>query len=95
MKTLSEIVSGFARVERDVELSRLSLYRCGGSAEALVRPEDTGKRDAFLAGYGDGADADVLAAYVLDKAVYEVLYELRNRPDWVGIPLRAIQESNP
>ena len=52
-------------------------------------------RDAFLAGYGDGADADVLAAYVLDKAVYEVLYELRNRPDWVGIPLRAIQESNP
>lgn len=49
-------------------------------------------RAAFLIGYC-GADTgdDVLPAYLIDKAVYEVLYELRNRPDWVGIPLRAIR----
>jgi maltose alpha-D-glucosyltransferase/alpha-amylase len=28
--------------------------------------------------------------FVLDKALYELNYELDNRPDWVRIPLRGI-----
>jgi maltose alpha-D-glucosyltransferase / alpha-amylase len=32
----------------------------------------------------------MLAFFVLEKAVYEVAYELANRPDWVGIPVRGI-----
>ncbi len=32
----------------------------------------------------------VLNAYVLDKALYELGYELNNRPDWVRIPLAGI-----
>ena len=32
----------------------------------------------------------LLAALLLDKALYELHYELNNRPDWVGIPLRGI-----
>jgi maltose alpha-D-glucosyltransferase/alpha-amylase len=27
---------------------------------------------------------------VLDKAFYELHYELNNRPDWVRIPLRGV-----
>lgn len=53
-------------------------------------------RAAFIAGYQDAASSDplthrvLLDALELDKAVYEVSYEARNRPEWVGIPLRAI-----
>jgi maltose alpha-D-glucosyltransferase/alpha-amylase len=32
----------------------------------------------------------ILDAYVLDKALYELSYELNNRPDWVRIPLMGI-----
>jgi maltose alpha-D-glucosyltransferase/alpha-amylase len=34
----------------------------------------------------------MLNAYVLEKAIYEVAYELNNRPDWVTIPLRGIKD---
>jgi len=36
-------------------------------------------------------DLDVqLQAFVLDKALYELGYELNNRPDWVHIPLSGL-----
>ena len=51
-------------------------------------------RRAFLAGYaGDplsASDAALLASYDADKAIYEVIYEVRNRPDWVAIPMAAV-----
>jgi maltokinase len=53
-------------------------------------------RVAFLRGYAsaelDATEASMLRAYEADKAIYEVVYETRNRPDWVGIPLRAVVE---
>ncbi len=34
----------------------------------------------------------MMDAYLLRKAVYELGYELNDRPDWVWIPLQAILE---
>jgi len=34
----------------------------------------------------------LLSVYLLEKAVYELGYELNNRPDWVKLPLRGILE---
>ena len=36
------------------------------------------------------ADA-LLAMFKLDKAIYELAYELNNRPDWIDVPLAAIE----
>ncbi len=55
-------------------------------------------RAAFLSGYASGGDIDpsdhevLLTAYTIDKAAYEAVYEQRNRPDWVEIPMAALRE---
>lgn len=58
-------------------------------------------RDAFLAGYRTVVPApvdpalaalehDLVLALELDKALYEVVYEANNRPDWIWIPVQAV-----
>jgi predicted trehalose synthase len=44
---------------------------------------------AFLPS-GAAARRTLLTAYLLEKALYELRYELNNRPDWVKIPLEGI-----
>jgi maltose alpha-D-glucosyltransferase/alpha-amylase len=34
----------------------------------------------------------LLNNFLLEKAIYELGYELNNRPDWVKIPLRGIRQ---
>jgi maltose alpha-D-glucosyltransferase/alpha-amylase len=46
---------------------------------------------SFLPQEPDELEA-LLDVYLLEKAFYELKYELNNRPDWVRIPLRGILE---
>jgi len=34
--------------------------------------------------------AALLGAFLIDKGIYEIIYELNNRPEWVSIPIRGI-----
>ncbi|MET9896926.1 phosphotransferase [Streptomyces sp. NPDC006465] len=53
-------------------------------------------REAFCAGYAAAAawdpreEPELLRAYETDRAVYEVLYEARHRPDWLPVPMAAV-----
>jgi maltose alpha-D-glucosyltransferase/alpha-amylase len=37
----------------------------------------------------------LLNGYTLAKALYELVYELNNRPDWVRIPLSGVSQLLP
>jgi trehalose synthase-fused probable maltokinase len=60
-------------------------------------------RDSFLEGYrrtigssdllpGEDGFLTVLESFELERAVYELRYELKSRPDWVRIPIRILKE---
>jgi maltokinase len=56
-------------------------------------------QDAFCDGYSGAGGSDlhetshVLKAFLMQKAVYEAVYEARHRPGWINIPMSAIAEA--
>ena len=77
--------------------TRSALEEHGRAWEAEVRK-------AFLDAYRERLDIDasygsaesaqgMLDMFTLEKACYELRYELGNRPDWVHVALRGVLES--
>jgi predicted trehalose synthase len=91
---------------RDVAgMLRSFAYAASASELQRGRPAPEGweerARESFLAGYLEAVDSGLmppgeaptrtmLSIFELEKAVYELRYELNNRPDWVSIPVAGI-----
>jgi len=84
--------SALRRAARGEDFARLA---------PLARTWETETRDAFLRAYADAAHgaqlyeklapgSGLLGLFELEKALYELRYEIRNRPDWVQIPLEGV-----
>ena len=80
----------------------LRSFAYAASSRELPDGWEAEARTLFLEGYfgtvepvlmpaGEASIARLLAIHELEKAIYELRYELNNRPDWVGIPVAAIQ----
>jgi len=90
---------------RDVAalLGSISYAAAASRLDGVAVPEgwETAAREAVLGAYlervdrallptGDDATATLLALFELEKAVYELRYEMNNRLDWVVIPVARI-----
>jgi maltokinase len=74
------------------------LIDIGATSQTEFRAAEWADRNraAFCAGYAEAggldpaANPELLRAFEADKAVYEVVYESRNRPNWLPIPLASL-----
>jgi maltose alpha-D-glucosyltransferase / alpha-amylase len=94
-----EEVRGMARADELEALDRWARFWTAWASASFLhayRLEITndvappgGARPVFLPGRGDQLRV-LLEAHLLEKAVYELGYELNNRPDWIRVPLRGL-----
>ena len=78
--------------------ARHQLIDIGATVQSEFRAAEWADRNrtAFCDGYAEGGGLDPTASQVLlrafeaDKAVYELVYEARNRPNWLPIPLASL-----
>jgi len=93
LRDVASMLRSFAYVTSAVEILK-----------GQTPPEDfeLRARERFLAQYfgtidlsllppGEAAISNLLSIYELEKAIYELQYELNNRPDWVAIPVAGIR----
>jgi maltokinase len=73
-----------------------------GDAQRDYRAQEWAERNrsAYCSGYSAASGMDpcgtspLLRAFEADKAVYECVYEARNRPTWLSIPMAAISQTS-
>ena len=83
-------------VEADVETDEEARAQIAYRANEWATRNQQAFLDGYVAALGRPEEALtaseqlLLSAYQADKAVYEAVYEARNRPTWLGIPLGAL-----
>jgi len=81
--------------DEDQELDALALHWVDRNRVAFLAAYVEAEGIGALLPADPGDRATVLAAFELDKAVYEVAYELAHRPEQVGIPISGIERLAP
>ncbi len=93
LKDVAGMLRSFAYASAAIELE-------GGKAEQYVKPS----RESFLRGYLAVIQASdllppepdlsvMIDVFEIEKMLYEVRYELQNRPDWIQIPARTLMQT--
>jgi maltose alpha-D-glucosyltransferase/alpha-amylase len=77
------------------EIDKLAPVTAAWLQEARAEFLDAYREEALIAGLYASKDAfdaqqPLLGLFEIEKALYELRYELANRPDWVGVPLRGV-----
>jgi maltokinase len=99
LKDVSSMLRSFDYASRYVLLERAAEE--AAKLEPVAMAWESRNRQAFIEGYGQVAGiqelmpgpesrAAVMFAYELDKALYELEYERSHRPEWVPLPMNAI-----
>ena len=93
LRDVASMLRSFAYVTSAVQILRGS----DAPPEFEQRARETflerylGGVDPALLPAGEAAIHNVLSIFELEKAIYELQYELDNRPDWVAIPVAGIR----
>ncbi|MEN3340606.1 MAG: maltokinase, partial [Actinomycetota bacterium] len=92
LRDVAGMLRSFAYVSSAASLLRGVEPPEGWEEQARTRFLDgyLGTVDSSLLPSGQLAIERLLAVFELEKAVYELRYELDNRPEWVGIPVAGI-----
>ena len=89
----------------DYAAAQVARNRTNAGAEGEARASDLLQRfrteasTALLAGYAEDAgdtvppiDKNLLDLFTIEKAAYEIGYEIANRPTWLAVPLHGLAE---
>jgi maltokinase len=82
-------------VARDISATEEEASQIAYRSEEWVKRNSAAFLDGYVSQRGEPLTDDeqtLITAYVADKAIYEAVYETRNRPTWVDIPLAALQK---
>lgn len=85
-----EVESGLIRAENIPDMKQWANFWYGRVSVAFLNSYLLTATDANFLPKTTAELEVLLNAYILEKAVYELNYELNSRPDWVEIPLQRI-----
>jgi maltose alpha-D-glucosyltransferase/alpha-amylase len=88
--TIAKFKTDGVRPENLVQLKAWARYwNCWVSVNFLKGYLDAARQTAFLP-KSRAEFALLMEIYLLEKAIYELGYELNNRPDWAEVPIEGI-----